>query len=523
MKKIPVLHPFLFAIYTVFGVYAQNPQELPVVWILRPLLILLGVTTLLFLLVSRWTEDRQYAGVITTLCLAWFFFGHIRNALDSITSTRITINQELLLLFVWSILLIVLGSKRVWRKIKLPELVTNFLNITFWVVILLPTYFVAVFTLQTIRQASILRSREEIKTEVVLSSTVTSRPDIYVIILDAYGRDDYLNDIFHYDNSNFTDFLRESGFYVAEQSSPNYPQTQLSLAGLLNSTYLDQWAKGLEQFNSRTPLTRLIDQSEARRLLEELGYKFVNIPNSTLISNVGDSDVYLPMTKINLNQFEQLILSTTLLDSFAQKWNLDLPIPGYANQRRTIQYQLDTLKTVPLLPGPKFVFVHILAPHPPFVFDEQGNPVQADAPYTLGDGGGYPGTREEYMHGYSQEIKYINKQLTQVVTSILEDSKEQPIIVIQGDHGPGSRFSMLKLEDVSCLWERFSILNAYYFPDQKYELLYPNITPVNSFRVIFNTYFGSELPLLEDKNFYASYATPYRMIEITDRITNSCP
>ena len=175
------------------------------------------------------------------------------------------------------------------------------------------------------------------------------------------------------------------------------------------------------------------------------------------------------------------------------------------------------------MPGPKFVFVHILAPHPPFVFDEHGNPVQADAPYTLGDGGGYPGTREEYIHDYSQEITYINKQLELVITSILSDSETPPIIVIQGDHGPGSQFSMLKLEDVSCLWERFSILNAYYFPDQNYDLLYPGITPVNSFRVIYNTYFDANLLLLDDKNYYASYATPYQMIDVTDRITNICP
>ena len=30
MKKTPILHPFFFAVYAILGVYAQNPQELPV-------------------------------------------------------------------------------------------------------------------------------------------------------------------------------------------------------------------------------------------------------------------------------------------------------------------------------------------------------------------------------------------------------------------------------------------------------------------------------------------------------------
>jgi hypothetical protein len=81
---------------------------------------------------------------------------------------------------------------------------------------------------------------------------------------------------------------------------------------------------------------------------------------------------------------------------------------------------------------------------------------------------------------------------------------------------------MLDLKDVNCLEERYSILNAYYFPNEEYNLLYPSITPVNSFRVIFNTFFGTDLPLLEDKNYYASYASPYRFEDVTGRIEPFC-
>jgi hypothetical protein len=33
--------------------------------------------------------------------------------------------------------------------------------------------------------------------------------------------------------------------------------------------------------------------------------------------------------------------------------------------------------------------------------------------------------------------------------------------------------------------------------------IYPTITPVNTFRLIFNIYFGGNYPLLEDKSYFS--------------------
>jgi hypothetical protein len=64
-------------------------------------------------------------------------------------------------------------------------------------------------------------------------------------------------------------------------------------------------------------------------------------------------------------------------------------------------------------------------------------------------------------------------------------------------------------------------LNAYYFPDQDYRALYPSITPVNSFRVVFNQYFDADVELLEDKNYYATWLAPYAFRDVSDDI-NTC-
>ena len=69
--------------------------------------------------------------------------------------------------------------------------------------------------------------------------------------------------------------------------------------------------------------------------------------------------------------------------------------------------------------------------------------------------------------------------------------------------------------------ERMSILNAYYFPDQEYSHLYPDITPVNSFRIILDQYLGTNLGLLEDRRSYFSLMeTPYDFVDVTSEVNN---
>ena len=70
------------------------------------------------------------------------------------------------------------------------------------------------------------------------------------------------------------------------------------------------------------------------------------------------------------------------------------------------------------------------------------------------------------------------------------------MIIIQGDHGPLPDLT----EEAS---QRLPILNAYYLPGiQMDNVLYPSISPVNSFRVVLNSYFGQTLPLLEDRSYF---------------------
>ena len=90
-------------------------------------------------------------------------------------------------------------------------------------------------------------------------------------------------------------------------------------------------------------------------------------------------------------------------------------------------------------------------------------------------------------------------------------------MILQSDHGPSS---ITGWDDPSreLLNERMNILNAYYLPGDGQKVLYPSITPVNSFRLIFNQYFGAKFQRHEDKSYFSTKVKPYGFIDVTDRL-----
>jgi hypothetical protein len=263
-------------------------------------------------------------------------------------------------------------------------------------------------------------------------------------------------------------------------------------------------------------------------LLEKAGYQFVLVDSGSAFSRFYDADTFITPFKTRPNLFEMWFYSTTALGALYQPelpitpaLQEYLPVAGYATHRTFIVDALDDLSSVPDIRGPKFVLAHIIAPHPPFVLDENGNPLQPDYPYVTGDGASFVSDKEYYIQGYIGQVEYLNKRVLTVVDDILKKSERLPVIVIQGDHGPGLLLMNGDTPD-NCLWERASILNVYYFPENKVGALYPSISPINSFRTIFNTFYGTSFDLLPDKTYYSLFELPYNFLEITDKVRNEC-
>jgi hypothetical protein len=150
------------------------------------------------------------------------------------------------------------------------------------------------------------------------------------------------------------------------------------------------------------------------------------------------------------------------------------------NHVQTQFFILDKLPDIPAISGPKFVYVHIMIPHYPHVFGPNGE-ILTDPGFYGGDGG-KPVNDDYSKKGYIYGVQFIDKRIIPILQTIINKSKINPIIVLQGDHGQDGH-------------NRFTNLNAYFLPDGSKDL-YPSITPVNSFRLIFDDYFGANYSLL---------------------------
>jgi hypothetical protein len=518
LHRLRVFHPFLFALYPILAAYARNFSQVQVGEVIRPIVVMLLVTTIAFLVLGATLKDWDRAGFITSLLLFVFmYYGYYTHFPLQIELLGLQISRHFLLMGLWVIFFYIVTHKWVWKRVR-PSFVTRYLNLLAIISFFFPirVIFISWFNYNP------LYSWKPNLPPIEVSVNIKERPDIYYIILDGYGRSDMLLEEYGYDNTEFTNFLRSRGFYVADQARSNYFATFFSLSSSLNMTYLDI----LDQFSVETiqNLRLLIVQNRVFKFLKEQGYQIVTFSTGFEPTEILEVDYYINPKLTPFNNFEVMLLQTSVawipFELIASDKNVILP--GYDAHRKRILYQFEELPKLVELKGPKFVFLHVLAPHPPFVFGPQGEEISPDRVYSMMDGSQFQGTFQEYLTSYPNQLRYINKLTQKMIDQLLRSSTKPPIILLQGDHGPGAYLEWPIIEQ-SCIRERTSILSAYYLPGPGKDELYPSITPVNSFRLIFDIYFGTELGLLEDKTWGWPYSLqPHHASDITTHGNTPC-
>jgi hypothetical protein len=344
-----------------------------------------------------------------------------------------------------------------------------------------------------------------------------SLPDIYYIILDGYARADVLRDTLSFDNTEFLAHLEQEGFYVAHRSRSNYCWTPLSLASSLNFSYIhDPTTQSVGESETLLPIGVMIEDSQVYEQLRDLGYTTVAFSSGFPLTELKGADLYLRPPG-GLDGFQMEILSSTPLYHL-----LKVPfLPTlYQLHRDRILFTLERLAHVAQDDTPVFVFAHIIAPHPPYVFGRNGEPLEPDDDHVMG-----PFTLhqleiaadEDLVRRYTDQLAFINTRVQLAIEEILARSSDPPIIILQADHGPGDMAAWSSMSDTD-LWQRVSILNAYYFPDGDYGTLYEDITPVNSFRVVANEYFGTAYEMLDDDSYFSASEDLQGFIRVPDRV-----
>jgi hypothetical protein len=494
-----IIYPLLFAIYPLLNLYITNIHLLKFSALVKPLILIMGVALILYLAANWLLKASTSAGILTTaIAVAILYYGAFYDLISNVRIIGSIVQRHEYLLPLWVILFGLVGALAVRKRIVSTQLnaYLNFLSAAIIGVVLVPGVVSLVHSAtsdlspeQTISNPgrSSLAQGRSLGARIELDSL----PDVYYIILDGYGRADVLLDYFDFDNSAFINSLTSKGFYVASEGRSNYPHTFMSLASSLNMDYLDvSLTEGLSYSERIGAMLRWIEDNYVIQEFNNRGYTTINFASGWEGTNSNElADIDFKFSTIN--QFNSLFLNTTILRPIA---------PDYSQiEKRTIVLgTFDKLKDIAKIKGPTFAFAHVYVPHPPFIFDRKGN---------------FPGYGEEELYfpwrpkeAYTDQVYFVNQLVEDLIDSILDQSENPPIIVIQGDHGPDSSWLRSR--------ERLPILNAYYLPEGGEEYLYPTITPVNTFRLIFDLYFGTGFGLLEDKSFLSPYNAYFDLCEI---------
>ena len=517
MKRSPAYYPFLFALFPPLFLFAHNIRETSFSEIFRPILIIFFFTSLLWLLLSLVMKNYQRAGLVLFIFLVSLFsYGHLMKepaflfiALAGFASHQGKILKLALVFqkaaFLIIFLIVISVSLKTRRNLGT---ITKFLNIATSFLIIFSLFNIAKYPFASLDYLAFKNSIDK-----VAEYKKEKLPDIYYIILDGYARNDILKSVYGYDNNEFLEYLRKKGFYVASKSIANYNQTNFSLGASLNFQYLDEFIDRLDSKSSdRRPILYINRNNRVVAFLKKQGYTYVVCTSGGGERMYGAaSDIHI-VPKMALSYFENSLVSTTFIPDFLSFFGYD----QYVFHRRRIRYVFEQLPEITKIDSPVFAFVHIIAPHPPFVFDENGQAVLSGKEFSFDDGA-HIMSRSQYIKQYKAQLAFITKKLQPVIDAILLNSPQEPIIILQADHGPGSMLYWTDMNKTD-FKERMSILNVYYFPDNDYKNLYDSISPVNTFRVIFNQYFGTDYKLLEDKSYFASWHKPYKLFNVTDKV-----
>ena len=535
-KNSKILHPFLIAFFPIIAVYSVNIGLIQLEQFIFPTILIIGSAFLLFLCLKYVLKNGKKAALIVSLAFIIFFsFGHTYNILNQASTSDIDLGSNSILLPIFTILFgigtfLIIKTKRMLDN---ATSIVNTISVAFIAVIVVMVGIEMFGCDECLIQQDTSWEFDFNSTEKIdfsphfeehsfAISEYGTLPNVYYIILDGYPRNDVLKEHMNFDNNEFTDILKQRGFHVAENSYANYSFSSQSISSTMNMDYVnflaDQFGEDSRKYN---PLlgkdVGLYADNQVIKNFKLMGYKVVKIGSAaTYIHKMPLADLSPCYKTIHLmdNRLFDAVGRTSMIGYFIERWSEE-------QQRQII---LCGFEELPKINGyfeeRVFVWSHITLPHFPLIFGPNGEPITPGTSLLTMNHPEYTDDSWDVKQQFVQQIQFTNKKSIEFIDKILENEKRS-IIIIQSDHGSAFGINLQDPTDDD-VFQRLSNFNAIYFPDEKYrEILTYDRTNVNTFRIVFNTYFGSDYEMLEDKTYWGlSIKKPFWFKDVTSILLN---
>jgi hypothetical protein len=310
---------------------------------------------------------------------------------------------------------------------------------------------------------------------------------------------------FRYDDSAFIRELKKRGFVTSDGVRSPYSKSELNMASALNMDYMSRLPKILGKSSQDVLLPRkLIEDNRASHVFKSLGYRYVHI-DSDDITFAADNPHISPLAAPD--NLTSIWLRKSVLRLVGGRYGFN---EAATNERfrKSVRTAFDRLKGAAKDPSPKFVLFHTLMPHDPYIFGSRGQSI------TFPDHSDTGHSTKKGIEYYVRQLQFINRKLLEATDSILARTKTPPIIVIQSDEGFEALpedFGEATVQDI-----RVKGISAFYLPGKGKSRPPRNLNTVNSFRFLFNEYFGTHYPLLKSVS-YPELDLPYQFEQMRVR------
>ena len=494
-------HPLLFAAYPVLLLYSDNLADVDAGAIIAPTLVVLAMTLAIYLALALVVHDPPRAAIVTSaFIIPAMLFGVVAEGADpENVPGQVVALRGVALALATTVLFVSVGIYLASRT-RLVRPVTQALNVFSIVLLGLAAAPILAFALDS-NPADQNVSGTGAWTEVELSRD-TSR-DIYHLVFDPYGSETALAMEHGIDNTEFLAALEERGFQVVEDARANHLKTSMSLASTMSMSLLDDLAQGMGAGSSSlTPIYDRIEGSRVGSMLQDIGYRYVHVGSWyawTRDSEIADSVRHLNKYK----SFSSSLIARSILSLGTVRMRSESEMAA-----DTLDYQLTELDAIASESSPKYVFAHILLPHPPFIY--------------LADGTYAPGEAT-----FESQLRHLNTLILDYVDPLLAlPEDERPIIILQADEGPypagfaggEDGFDWATATDEELL-VKFGVLNAMYLPGPGgLEPLPEAMTVVNTYPELFRRYFGASIADLPNESFTSTTGRPYDLANVTERL-----
>ena len=319
-----------------------------------------------------------------------------------------------------------------------------------------------------------------------------SDPDIYMILLDGYPRADTLSGVFAFDNSPFLDALRRRGFEVSNGSRSNYTFTEGTLASMFSDSYLDDTA--LTATDNARSLSGLINNGSVLSRLQGADYRIETV--APIFPQVRINTADAVRDGGGLTDFEYQLLNTTWLLDIITGFDREL-IPSWQRDAVSGSFAAGTqLAEEPAPQGPRFSFIHVVAPHDPIVVRRDGSVIVPATPRSA-----YSQTPVQlglslagYREAYTSEIQYVNDHTLALLDAIAAGPGTRPkVVILFSDHGFRDRTIPIDEVPSADLRPRFGTLFAAHTPGK--DSLFPqNVDDLSILPILMRAYLGIDLP-----------------------------